>query len=301
VRGGGGLRPRGHDDGPRHGTGDGDAAASRPASPASAPATPRQRAVAGAAAILNTFVPPPGARRLAKAPGTDGGLLKFPSSSVVSIALVDDASFWLAPGQPPAVLAWEQAHLPRRFTPEDQGFGPPSWDRMFSLPAVPGVLTDRELVVEVIAAGGGQTAIRVDAQVAWQPPRPRGEYVPSAAHVVTVAAVPDIAAPAGAGRLRRPAPVTITSAPVVARLAALVGSLQLSTIGVASCPAFLAPVVQLTFRARPGAPALAIAQGPAPCGTVLFTVGVRQQPALQVPDGFVSRVLTIAGLRWRLS
>jgi hypothetical protein len=163
------------------------------------------------------------------------------------------------------------------------------------------VLTDRELVVEVIAAASGQTAIRVDAQVAWQPPRPRSECVPSAARVVTVAAVPDTAAPASAGRLRLPAPVTITSEPVVKRLAALVDSLPLSTIGVTSCPAFLAPVVRLTFRARPGGPALAVAEGPEPCGTVAFTVGGRQQPALQVPDGFISQVLTTAGLRWRLS
>jgi hypothetical protein len=276
------------------------AAASRTAAtasprPASA-ATPGQRAVADAAAILTAFVPPPGARRLPKTPGTDGGLLKFPSSTVVSTALVDDVSFWLAPGQPPAVLAWEQAHLPRRFTPADEGFGPTIW-RMFSLPPVPGVLTDRELVVEVIAAGGGQAAIRVDAQVAWQPPRPPGERVPSSARVVTVAAVPYTAA--GAGRL--PAPVTVTGAAVVARLAAFVDGLRLSTIGVASCPAFLAPGVRLTFRARPGGPALAVAEGPASCGTVAFTVGGRQQPALQAPDGFVSRVLAIAGLPWRLS
>lgn len=283
-----------------HGTAPATAAASRTASapstrPASA-ATPRQRAVAQAAAILTAFVPPPGARRLPKAPGTDGGLLKFPSSIVVSTALVDDASFWLAPGQPPAVLAWEQAHLPRRFTPQDEGFGPASW-RAFSLPPVPGVLTDRELVVEVIAAGGGQTAIRVDAQVAWQPPRPPGEHVPSAARVVTIAALPGMMP----GARQPPAPVTITAAAVVARLAALVDSLRLSTIGVASCPAVLAPGIRLTFRARPGGPALAVAEGPAPCGTVLFTVGGRQQPALQVPDGFVSQVLAIAGLRWRLS
>jgi len=194
------------------------------------------------------------------------------------------------------LLAWEQAHLPRRFTPEDEGFGPASW-RAFSLLPAPGVLTDRELVVEVIAAGGGQTAIRVDAQVAWQPPRPPGEHVPSAARVVTVAAVPDTAV--GAGRL--PAPVTITAAAVVARLAAFVDSLRLSTIGVASCPAFVASGVRLTFRARPGGPAVAVAEGPQSCGTVAFTVGGRQQPALQVPDGFVSQVLTTAGLRWRLS
>jgi hypothetical protein len=259
-------------------------------------ATPRQRAVTDAAVILTAFVPPPGARRLQKAPGTDGGLLKFPSSTVVSTALVDDVSFWLAPGQPSAALAWEQAHLPRRFTPQDEGFGPASW-RAFSLPPAPGVLTDRELVVEVIAAGGGQTAIRVDAQVAWQPPRPPGEHVPSAARAVTVSTVPGMAV--GAGRL--PAPVTITAAAVVARLAAFADSLPLSTIGVASCPAFVAPGVRLTFRARPGGPALAVAEGPESCGTVAFTVGGRQQPVLQVPDGFVSQVLTTAGLRWRLS
>lgn len=276
------------------GTASATAAASRTAAAASS-ATPRQRAVAQAAAILTEFVPPPGARRLPTAPGTDGGLLKFPSSTVVSTALVDDASFWLAPGQPPAVLAWEQARLPRRFTPEDEGFGPTSW-RMFSLPPVPGVLTDRELVVEVIAADGGQTAIRVDAQVAWQPPRPPGEHVPSAARVVTVAAVPYTAVSA-----RLPAPVTITGAAAVARLAAFVDSLRLSTIGVASCPAFVAPGVRLTFRARPGGPALAVAEGPASCGTAAFTVEGRQQPALQVPDGFVSQVLATAGLSWRLS
>lgn len=252
--------------------------------------------MADAAAILAAFVPPPGARRLARAPDVDGGLLRFPSSTLVSTALVDDVSFWAAPGRPPAVLAWEQAHLPGRFTPEDQDFGPPGWDRTFSLAPIPGVLNGRDLVVGVVAAGGGQTAIRVDAQVAWQPPRPPGERVPAAARVVTIAEVPGPLP--GANRL--PAPVTITAAPVVARLAALADSLELSTIGDAPCPAGIAPEVQLTFRARPGGPPLAVAQGPAPCGTVLFTVGGRQQPALQITGTFVAQVLTIAGLRWKL-
>ena len=76
---------------------------------------------------------------------------------------MDDVSFWRAPGQPQAVLAWEQAHLPRRFTPGDEDFGPPSWDRTFSLAPIPGVLNARDLVVEVAGAGNGLTAIRVDA------------------------------------------------------------------------------------------------------------------------------------------
>src|ERR1035438_7488246 len=93
------------------------------------PPKPRERAVADAAAIVRAFVVPPGAQRLQKAPN----VLKVPISTLVSITLVDDVSFWRASGQPQAVLAWEQAHLPRRFTPGDADFGPPSWDRTFSL------------------------------------------------------------------------------------------------------------------------------------------------------------------------
>src|SRR5690348_7129540 len=107
--------------------------------------TPRERAVADAAAILKAFAVPPGGQRLPRAP--DG--LKTPITTLVSTTLVDNVSFWRAPGQPRAVLAWEQAHLPQRFTPEDQDFGPPSWDRTFSLSPVPGVLDARDLVVEV--------------------------------------------------------------------------------------------------------------------------------------------------------
>jgi hypothetical protein len=89
--------------------------------------------------------------------------LTVPISTLVSTTLVDKVSFWRASGQPQAVLAWEQAHLPRRFTPGDADFGPPSWDRTFSLAPVPGVLNARDLVVEVAGAGTGQAAIRVDA------------------------------------------------------------------------------------------------------------------------------------------
>jgi len=147
-----------------------------------ASARPRERAVTDAAAILKAFAVPPGAQRLQKAPD----LLKVPSSTLVSTTLVDDVSFWRAPGQPQAVLAWEQAHLPPRFTPGDADFGPPSWDRTFSLSPVPGVLNARDLMVEVAGAGDGQTAIRVEAQVSWQPPRPAAEQVPADTRVVTI-------------------------------------------------------------------------------------------------------------------
>jgi hypothetical protein len=236
---------------------------------------------------------PPGARRLPQAPEA----LKVPITTVVSTTLVDDVSFWRAPGQPQAVLAWEQAHLPRRFTPGDADFGPPSWDRTFSLAPVPGVLNTRDLVVEVTGAGHGQTAIRVDAQVSWQPPRPGPDRVPAAARVVTITQLPSLNPHAR----RPPAPVTITALAVVRRLAALVGSLQLSTIGPdASCPAVGLGGIRLTFRARAGGPPLAVAQGPAACGTVQFSAGGKRQPALQITDSFIPQILKVAGLHWKV-
>ncbi len=254
-------------------------------------ATPRERAVADAAAILKAFAVPPGARRLQQAPDA----LKAPMTILVSTALVDNVSFWRAPGQPQAVMAWEQAHLPRRFTPGDADYGPPSWDRTFSLSPVPGVLNGRDLVVEVTGAGNGQTAIRVDAQVSWQPPRPASEQVPSAARAVTITQLPSLDP-----RARRPhAPVTITDLAVVRRLVALVDNLQLSTIGSnAPCPASLGGGIRLAFRTRAGGPPLAVAQGPAACGTVQFSVGGKRQPALQLTDSFIPQVLKLAGLHW---
>jgi hypothetical protein len=255
--------------------------------------TPQERAVAEAAAILRAFVVPPGGQRLPTAPDA----LRFPSTTLGSITLVDDVSFWRAPGQPQAVLAWEQAHLPGRFTPEDADFGPPSWDRTFSLSPVPGVLNARDLVVEVTAAGHGQTVIRVDAQVSWQPPRPAAERVPPAARVVTITQLPSLDPHVS----RPPAPVTITGLAVVRRLAALIGSLQLSTIGpAASCPLTLGGGIQLKFQARAGGPLLAVAQGPAACGTVQFSVGGKLQPPLQITDSFIPQVLKLAGLNWKV-
>jgi hypothetical protein len=262
------------------------------ASRTAVPPTPRQRAGADATAILRAFAVPPGAQRLQKAPDA----LKVPISTVVSTTLMDDVSFWRTPGQPQAVLAWEQAHLPRRFTPGDTDFGPPSWDRTFSLPPIPGVLNARDLVVEVTGAANGQTAIRVDAQVSWQPARPAPERVPSATRVVTISQLPSLAPHAR----RPPAPVTITNLAVVRRLAALVDSLQLSTIGNAPCPAPPGGGIRLTFLARAGGPPLAVAKGPAACGTVQLSVGGKPQPMLQITDSFIPQVLKLAGLPWKL-
>jgi hypothetical protein len=258
--------------------------------------TPKQRAEKAAAAILASFAVPPGGRRLAAPPNLPGGVLKSPITFVGANWEVHLTAFWEAPGSPQAVLAWEQAHLPRRFTPGDADFGPPAWDRGFEL-APEGVLVDRELDVEVASAGGGRTGIRLDAWVAWLPPRPASGLIPPTASTVTIAEL-YTGSPAPK---RRPAPVTITDPGTVRKLAALINGLPLSTTPADTpCPFSLNPFLSLTFRARPGGPPLAIAQTGQQCYSVALTVRGAQQLPLQDKPTLDPQILKLAALPWKV-
>jgi hypothetical protein len=121
--------------------------------------------------------------------------------------------------------------------------------------------------------------------------------VPASARAVTITQLPSLDPHAKPP----PDPVTITRLAVVRRLAALVNSLQLSTIGPAApCPAPIGGGIRLTFLAKSDGRPLAIAQGPAACGTVQVSVGGKRQPALQMTDSFIPRILKIADLRWQV-
>jgi hypothetical protein len=269
--------------------------ASPPASTASA--TPRSRAAADAASILASFVPPPGAARLPAEPAADGGALSRPAAVPRSTDLVDDVSWWHVPGSPQAVLVWEKAHLPGRYTLAGSGTAgsPPTvWSQQYTLPSVAGVLIQRELDMETVSAGGGQSAVRVDAQVAWLPAKPASERIPAGAKQVTISA---ISGPIVGAKV--PAPVTITNAATVQRIASLVDGLPIFPPGVYSCPADLGRAVQMTFRATAGGPPLAVVTaGLASCQGVGFTVGGQRQPALADGASLARQVLAITGLRW---
>jgi hypothetical protein len=257
----------------------------------------RQQAEAAAAALLAEFVPPPGARRLAGPPNLADGGEQHPESFLVSNSMVDKAAFWAAPGDPQSLLSWEQARLTgKRFTLGDADSGPPSWDREFDLPAA-GVLTNRELIVEVVSSGNGHTAIRLDADVAWQPPRPPGNLVPNAARVVTISEL----ASGNPQAKRPPAPVTITDPTVTGRLAALIDSLPVSPLNdeAVSCPAGIGGL-QLAFRTRTGGPVVALAQTDQACGMVDFTVTGQQVLGLSNNANVDRQILAIASLPWKL-
>lgn len=249
-----------------------------------------QRAAADAKAILGQFVPPPGAVRLPKRPALPDGA---PVMGLASTTQADVTGYWRVSGTATALLAWEKAHISRSFSRQDVIIGPPSWNTVYTLPAVPGVLPKREMNVQFYQEGGGQTVITAEAMVSWQPPRPATETIPDSVTEVTIA-------PAGPWP-GNPAPVTITSAPTVRRLAALVNELPLSTVS-SRVPCYLAAGFTLTFRAAAGGPPVAVADGPAACGQVSFRLDGKGLPALLPTDAGAYRdaVLKAAGLHWKL-
>jgi hypothetical protein len=259
--------------------------------------TPKQRAEAESAALLRAFVPPPGATRLAGPPDLPGGVLKNPVTVLVNATQARGLMFWEAPGEPQAVLAWEVAHIAKRFTLGDADFGPPAWDRMFQLPPVPGVITSQDMVVEVASMGNGKTGIRVDSEVAWQPARLASAKVPSAAKVVTISMDLDFAPT----YKHAPAPVTITNPAIVRGLAALVNALSVSPFNdtAANCPAPFGVGLELTFRAKPSGQSLAQAQTDQPCGVTVFTIP--GDKPLSLNNATDQRILAVAGLHWKLS
>lgn len=270
--------------------------------PARPSLTPRMRAVADADEILASFVRPAGARALTAAPTVDKGALKSPSQVPGTPDLVDKAEWWIAPGAPQSVLAWEARHLSHRFSTAGTGtsYGPHQatiWSQDFSLPAIPAVLDSRDLSVEVVQ-DGSRTAIRVDAQVTWQPARLAGEKVPAAAKAVTVALNPGL----NQGGRKPPAPVTITDPAKVRALTALIDGLAPFPPGVFSCPADFGDSLVLTFRAGPGGPAFAVATADlGGCNGVNFTIGGKAQPALAGPGTDVGpQILKTAGLSWKI-
>jgi len=258
-------------------------------------ASPRQRAVADAARIMASFPRPPGAVRTGPIAALTQSGARPDTPDLASVT-----RWWRVPGRPEEVLAWIGVHLPPGFASAGTGTGSGSWTGIFALPAVPGVLTQRELVVLAVRSGN-QTAIRVDAQVVWLPDRPGAERVPPTARVLTVTPVFGLNPDPRAERLDRA--FTVTDSGQVARIAAVVNGLARFPAGVFSCPADSGGQMRLTFSARPGGPVLArLTPQYGGCGIVSVRIGGRDMPALsEYPRSgppLQQQVLAIAGVSW---
>jgi hypothetical protein len=275
---------------------------------ASAP-SPAQRAAADAASMLAAFSAPPGAVRTGPLPVS---WLAQAAMSSLSPDLVSRTAWWRVPGQPQAVLGWVRAHVPAGFTLAGSGSqGPPlrklepghpgpvqivgqEWNAELSRPPVAGLFDQRQLVVAVARYTAGQTALRVDAQVVWLPPKPAAEQIPASARVVTITAIPGVGPPAGYDQ-----PVTITDPAKVARIAAVVNALPVFPPGMMSCPMDQGRAMRLTFKAAPAGTVLAVVTGEiAGCGGVAVTIGGKPMLTLRGGYPMQQQVSAIVGLHW---
>jgi hypothetical protein len=232
-------------------------------------------------------------------------VLSAPPEEQASPDVVLRTQWWRADGKPAAVLAWVQRAAQAwkdgsaEFTLSGSGSsGGPAADSMqfdqFTLPAVPGVLPNRWVLVSVADDGADHTAIRVDAEVGWLPPKPAAERIPAAAEAVTITPV--------AGLRPLPAddrPVTVTDPAKVARIAAVIDGLPLFPPGEFSCPADFGRAMRLTFRATLAGPVLAEVTGQTGgCGAVQVDIEGKPMPQLWQSDQMQQHVMAIAGIRW---
>jgi hypothetical protein len=251
-------------------------ATARPSAAALLP--PEQRAEADAAAILAAFVVPPGARRLPGPPTGQASQMKDITGSSASPNWIDKTGFWQVKGDPRQVLGWTASHVGRSHTTLGGITSLPTparpqtvWENDYVLPPVPAVEDTRELTVEVADAGGGQTAIRVDAQVTWLPARTASQLVPVTATAIVMSVLPD-----PDPNKKPPQPVTITSPDAVRRITTMVNSLAVFPPGPRECGPGLGgtAALVLTFLAAPKGRVLATAMVELElCQPVIFAAG----------------------------
>lgn len=273
--------------------------------------TPRQ-AKAEAAAILAAFIPPPEAQRLAAPPSGVGGILDNPVFMSGDPDTVYSDSLWKARGMSPLqVLTWEKAHLPSRFKltltggeavparPGIPGMPTPPIDPHhdasyeFDLQGV-GVPPAAEMIAQAATSSAGQTYVRVDVQVSWQPQRPASERVPAGVTAITITAQPDMNQPHDVS-----APVTLTDLARVGKIVTLIDGLSLDPGGTHECLQETGKGITLSFLGHASGLVLATASVMIPsCGYVGFAIRGRDEPMLSDPGSFTQQVLAIAGVRW---
>jgi hypothetical protein len=272
-----------------------------PAADVAAPQTPPQRAAADAAAMVAAFIPPPHALRTGPLPVQ---WLARPVDQPLGADLVTRTNWWRVASQPQAVVSWIQAHKPPGFAFLGGGNGTGfvtargidvMWIITVTLPDVPGVLTERQLVATVAADGPGRVAIRVDAYSVWLPVRPAAETIPASARSVTITPV--------AGEPAADHQVTVTDPARVARIAATVNALPVyPPRSPMWCDILLplggGPAMRLTFRTSAGRELAVVTAYQEECQLVDVVTGGRTMPALDGAQTLIQRAMAIAGIAW---
>jgi hypothetical protein len=160
-----------------------------PSPPSAAPPSPsdtsgtqdqgaRAAAIAESERLLGLTPTPPGAAPTTSAPVP---ALHHPSQTPATSYLIDRSTWWTVPMSATATMAWIRTHPPSglRRTTSGSGVGAngPFADVGFE-DEPSGSFTSATLLIEVVPTGPGTSAIRVDGQTIWLPPRPAATLVP---------------------------------------------------------------------------------------------------------------------------
>lgn len=198
-------------------------------------------------------VPPPGTVVLSEHRGVGIQRTVPVLTPAFSSALASER--WSAPGQPAAVLAYVETHLPagsKVFSTGSGGSTPGFQSVIRAWAPVIGVLDTRWLEIEVAARSDGRTNLFAESQSQWVVARPARERIPAGATEVDVTK----GLPGHPPQLSR----TVTVPASVEKLVALFNSLEIVQPVATNCPAeTVQPIVTVTFRGPATGQALAVA------------------------------------------
>ncbi len=251
-----------------------------------------------AGSLLMATPLPAGATQSSAEPSEAGSRLAGPGLAPATPNLVNDHDWWTVPGPRADVLGYVEAHRPAGTS--ESLCGPSTTNGViesecayFAWPQVPGTLTMRWLVVEVVQLPDGATGLRADAEVVWVTPRPASETVPAGARLLHISVSSSIRA-----NQPRQRPLTVTSATKIAKVTALINALPAGQPGSFACPVNFGVNVRLAFYRRRGGPPLAVANDdPGGCGDVRLTIDGSGQPPLGGGTKLLEGVDHVLGVR----
>lgn len=237
-----------------------------------------------ARSLLGAIRVPSDAHPVGSVPGSS------PISSVPARAatpnLVDVHRIWRVPGSPHEVLAIIRHSHPGGLTINGGGSAGEHapgereheylWYVTFQARPQPG-LGSEQLAISTIAAPGGGTLLRADAEVVWLSQRPAAEHVPAGVSSIVVTRGPTYRQMT----LHR----TIGAAGSVRRIVAAIDRLPIVQPGTWMCPEEpIGPVVRLSFRGHTGRVLAKAAQAAGDevgnCSPMYFTVEGREEKLL---------------------
>jgi hypothetical protein len=268
------------------------------ATPATPVTDPSARAVAGATALLAAFRPPAGARPSDGMPAGASKDLDQPMFVPNTPDLVTRTRWWTVAGPPEQVMSWVNAHPPAGVTSAGglsqmrHGATVTELTAMF-LPAASGAGQGR-MLVEGGPMPGGRTALRVDVQVTWTPPRPTSGVIPPAS-VLTVRTVARRTARPGADVA--PPVRTVSDRALIAEVTRFIEALPTAARGVVHCPMDTGDGADLTFASMGGTPLAKVHAAASGCRHVTFTGGVHEPARTGGPD-LLTKLSTLLHVRW---